>query len=99
VAPMAYSPNGGVFERQIQRAAAVDPRRVWAGLGIYQDSFHGAVGKGAWARSLGVGGIALFSYDWAAGPEGRGAAGGDYLARFSGELWGARLSCLPVPSC
>src|SRR5690606_8952494 len=70
VAPMAYSPDARVFEAQILRAAALDPRRVWAGLGVYQDTFEGAVGKALAARSLGVGGLALFSYDWAAGPEG-----------------------------
>ncbi len=88
VAPMAYTPNGGDFERQISRAASHDPRRVWAGLGIYQDSFSGAVGKGRSALGMGVGGIALFSYDWAVGPEGSAVAGGGYLTRYVRELWG-----------
>jgi len=88
IAPMAYTPNGGVFDAQIARATALDPRRVWAGLGIYQDSFQGAVSKGQAALRMRVGGVALFSYDWAAGPEGTGAAGGPYLDRFVRELWG-----------
>jgi len=88
VAPMAYTPNGGVFEAQIARAVAIDPRRVWAGLGIYQDTFQGAIAKGRAALGMGVGGVALFSYDWAAGPEGTRAAGGSYLTRYVAELWG-----------
>ena len=89
-APMAYTTDDAVFRSQIARAAsAADPGRVWAGLGIYRDSFEGAVDKGRLARELGVGGLALFSYDWAVGPEGTEAADGDpYLFRFSGAAFG-----------
>jgi len=89
VAPMAYTANDAIFQAQIVRAASLDPRRVWAGIGIYQNTFAGGVSKARFARSLGVGGVALFSYDWAAGPEGSRAAGGQsFLRRYASELWG-----------
>jgi uncharacterized lipoprotein YddW (UPF0748 family) len=88
VAPMAYTPNQDAFRRQIGRAVEVAGRdRVWAGVGIYQTTFDGAVGKTRDARGLGAGGTILFSYDWAVGPEGTRAAGGPYLTRFARELW------------
>ncbi|MEX2295490.1 MAG: family 10 glycosylhydrolase [Gemmatimonadota bacterium] len=89
VIPMAYGRDGALFEAQIRNAARADPRRIWAGLGIYQDSFEGAVAKGRAARGLGVGGIALFSYDWSVGAEGIAVAEGAYLARFAREVWGS----------
>lgn len=88
VAPMAYTADGAAFRRQIIRAVELAGReRVWAGVGIYQNSFQGAVEKTRDARALGAGGTILFSYDWAVGPEGTRAAGGPYLSRFARELW------------
>jgi uncharacterized lipoprotein YddW (UPF0748 family) len=91
VAPMAYTTSEERFAEQIARAStAAGGRRVWAGLGIYQDTFEGAVRKARLARSLGVGGVTLFSYDWAVDPDGGAGAVGAYLDRFSSELWGVR---------
>jgi uncharacterized lipoprotein YddW (UPF0748 family) len=92
VAPMAYTPSQATWDQQIRRAAeAAHPLRVWAGVGVYQDSFQGAVSKGRQAVRLGVGGVVLFSYDWAVGPEGLRAAQGTYLDRYAREVWGERV--------
>ncbi|TVR54053.1 MAG: hypothetical protein EA421_09570 [Gemmatimonadales bacterium] len=92
VAPMAYTASDATWNLQIQRAAeAGDPRRVWAGVGVYQNSFAGAVSKGRRAGQLGVGGVVLFSYDWAVGPEGLQAARGSYLDRYAREVWGGAV--------
>jgi uncharacterized lipoprotein YddW (UPF0748 family) len=88
VAPMAYTADSRIFRDQILRAASHDPRRVWAGVGIYQNSFSDAVGKARTARGIGVGGVSLFSYDWAVSAEGRRAAGGEYLPAMVREVWG-----------
>ncbi len=89
VAPMAYTSSDATWDSQIRRAAAAGgPHRVWAGVGVYQNSFEGAVSKGRMATHLGVGGLALFSYDWAVGPEGLQAARGTYLDRYAREVWG-----------
>jgi uncharacterized lipoprotein YddW (UPF0748 family) len=94
VVPMIYTARDDTFAHQLEGAIAVGgPRRVWAGLGIYRDTFPGAVAKGRLARSAEAGGLALFSYDWAVGPEGSAAAGagpGGYLVRWSREGWGVR---------
>lgn len=88
VAPMAYTNNREAFRRQIARAGEVaGAERVWAGVGIYQNTFGDAVEKTRTARVLGAGGTILFSYDWAVGPDGTRAAGGPYLSRFARELW------------
>ena len=92
VAPMAYTASDATWSLQIQRAAeAGDPRRVWAGVGVYQNSFEGAVSKGRRAGELGVGGVVLFSYDWAVGSEGLRAARGSYLDRYAREVWGGAV--------
>jgi uncharacterized lipoprotein YddW (UPF0748 family) len=88
VAPMAYTADNRIFRDQILRAASNDPRRVWAGVGIYQNSFASAAGKAQTARGIGVGGVSLFSYDWAVSAEGRRAAGGEYLPAMAREIWG-----------
>lgn len=88
VAPMAYTADSGIFRSQIQRAAEVDPRRVWAGVGIYQNTFSQAVEKARIAQGIGVGGVSLFSYDWAVSTEGRRAAGGEYLPAVVRAVWG-----------
>jgi len=90
VAPMAYTPNVERFRGQIREAVALaGPGRVWAGLGIYQTTFPGAVTKAEAARGEGVGGLVLFSYDWAVAEGGR-VAGGPYLDRISRELFRGR---------
>ncbi len=91
VAPMAYTDSDPVFRSQIERAVgAAGGARVWAGVGLYRNSFEGAVEKARIARAAGTGGVVLFSYDWAVGPEGIRSARGDYLTRFSLGLWGPR---------
>jgi uncharacterized lipoprotein YddW (UPF0748 family) len=87
-APMAYTNSAETFRRQIDRAAgAAGGERIWAGVGIYRNSFEAAVAKARDARGLGTGGTILFSYDWAVGPEGTRAARGSYLTRFALEAW------------
>lgn len=83
VVPMAYTADDGVFRGQIRDAvgAAGSPDRVWAGIGAYRNSPEGTLSKIEAARELGVGGVVLFSYDWAAGQEG-------YLDRVGREAWG-----------
>jgi uncharacterized lipoprotein YddW (UPF0748 family) len=89
VVPMAYTASDEIFEAQIRRAvAAGGANRVWAGIGIYQNTLPSAIGKGRLAQSLGVGGLALFSYDWAVGPEGARVAPSGYLSQFQNGVWG-----------
>ncbi len=94
IVPMAYTDADAVFERQLRHAAGVaGPERVWAGIGVYRNSFAGAVAKGRISRELALGGTSLFSYDWAVGPEGSRAAGtgpGGFLLRWGHEAWPAR---------
>lgn len=91
VVPMAYTPEDALFERQILWARDhAGPQRVWAGVGVYQTSFDGAVRKSRAAHRLGLGGVALFSYDWAVGAEGTAAAGGAFLTRYGASVWGQR---------
>lgn len=88
VAPMAYTESPERFRSQIEDAVdVVGGARVWAGLGLYRTSFEGAVEQARIARAAGAGGFALFSYDWAVGPEGTRAARGGYLLRFADALW------------
>ncbi len=62
--PMAYSPNTTTFVRQIAAARAIPTEHhLYAGVGIYNESAREAADKIRRARSLGVDGIALFSYD------------------------------------
>lgn len=84
--PMAYTPDVGRFQALVRSArnAAGERGRIWAGIGIYMDSFDGALEKVDVARAVDAGGIVLFSYDWAAG-EGRGSASDPYLRRFGRE--------------
>jgi len=88
VAPMAYTPDDLRFREQIRGAVQVGGgSRVWAGIGIYQTTFQGAVTKAGIAREEGAAGLVLFSYDWAVGEEGR-RAGGAWLDRFSETVFG-----------
>jgi uncharacterized lipoprotein YddW (UPF0748 family) len=67
VVPMAYTPDNGLFARQVREAAVSAGRRdrVWAGIGAYQNGLGGTLDKVGLARREGVGGLMLFSYDWA----------------------------------
>jgi uncharacterized lipoprotein YddW (UPF0748 family) len=67
VAPMAYTQDDSTFQAQIDFAVRVaGRRRVWAGIGAWQNSFEGTVSKIGIAREEGAAGFSLFSYDWAA---------------------------------
>jgi uncharacterized lipoprotein YddW (UPF0748 family) len=96
VVPMAYTDSDAVFVTQVRRASAVaGPRRVWAGVGIYRNTFAGSTSKGRAAFREGAGGVVLFSYDWAVGAEGAASAGrsggaGGYLERWAREVWDDR---------
>ena len=74
VVPMAYTPQNGLFAAQIREAAVSAGRqdRVWAGIGAYQNGLSGTLDKIDLARREGVGGLVLFSYDWAAGEGSQG---------------------------
>ncbi len=87
VAPMAYTPDNGLFEEQIRSATEVaGSGRVWAGIGIYQNTFTGTVDKIRIARSLGARGLVLFSYDWAV-TEGESDGGRSFLDRVGAEVF------------
>ena len=89
--PMAYTADSRRFQSLVRsaRAAAGHRDRVWAGIGIYMDTFAGAVDKVDLARAEDAGGIVLFSYDWAAG-EGRGSGTEPYLRRLGRERFEVR---------
>ena len=67
VVPMAYTPRNQLFSDQIREAtvSAGHRDRVWAGVGAYLNGVDGTLEKIDIARREGVGGIVLFSYDWA----------------------------------
>jgi uncharacterized lipoprotein YddW (UPF0748 family) len=96
IVPMVYTPEDAVFEARVRRAAQVaGPERVWAGVGLYRTSFPGSVTQGQSAFRERLGGVALFSYDWAVGPEGlaalsRSGGGGEFLERWGREVWADR---------
>lgn len=96
VVPMAYTDSDAVFLAQVRRASSVaGPRRVWAGVGIYRNTFAGSTSKGRAAVLEGIGGVVLFSYDWAVGAEGTASAArfggtGSYLERWAREVWDDR---------
>src|SRR5690606_21928863 len=75
--PMAYTADDGRFTRQIgeAREAAGSARRTWAGIGAYLNGFDGTLAKIDIARAHDVGGLVLFSYDWAIGSEANGGRG------------------------
>jgi uncharacterized lipoprotein YddW (UPF0748 family) len=90
VAPMAYTPDNEAFESQIRTALeATEGRRVWAGIGAYQNSYEGTLDKIRIARRLGVGGFSLFSYDWAVS-EGESDGGRSFLDRVGAEAFRRR---------
>lgn len=90
VVPMAYTPDNAAFERQIRTAVdAAGAGRVWAGVGVYQNTYAGTLDKIRIARSLGARGVALFSYDWAVA-EGESDGGRSFLDRVGAELFSGR---------
>lgn len=89
--PMAYTNDPGTFTQHLNGALGLGKSsRIWIGVGLFENSFSEAVSQAHLARSNGFGGVALFSYDWAIGPEGSAAAGtgpGGYLLRWGQEGW------------
>jgi len=64
VCPMAYTTDTEIYKRQVQRARSFSMgRQVWAGVGTYQMPAESAIEKIGVARSIGVDGVILFSYD------------------------------------
>ena len=65
--PMAYTPDDARFRTEIREATVSAGRqdRVWAGIGAYLNGLDGTLDKIDIARREGVGGVILFSYDWA----------------------------------
>jgi hypothetical protein len=61
---MTYSPSTPVAVRQLGAALAIaTQRQVWAGIAVYNEGSREAAEKIRRARTLGVDGIAIFSYD------------------------------------
>lgn len=91
VAPMSYTNRNDAFAAALERARTVGGAdRIWMGVGAYTNTFEEAVRRARWVGEAGLAGVALFSYDWAAGPEGIQAAGGEgYLERFRREAFRA----------
>jgi hypothetical protein len=87
---MAYTPDNTIFEEQIRTAVeAAGPERVWAGIGVYQNTYQGTLDKIRIARSLGARGISLFSYDWAVS-EGESDGARSFLDRLGSEVFRRR---------
>ncbi len=65
--PMAYTPDDDRFRAELREATVSAGRqdRVWAGIGAYLNGLEGTLDKIDIARREGVGGVVLFSYDWA----------------------------------
>ena len=90
VAPMAYTADDQVFESQIQAVIELAGRdRVWAGVGVYQNTYRGTVDKIRIAESLGTRGVVLFSYDWAVS-EGESEGDRSFLERVGAEAFRRR---------
>jgi uncharacterized lipoprotein YddW (UPF0748 family) len=90
VVPMAYTPQNRLFAAQIREAAVSAGRqhRVWAGIGAYQNGLAGTLDKIDLARREGVGGLVLFSYDWAVGDAAATTPG--FLRRVGEARFGGR---------
>ena len=87
VAPMAYTPDNELFEALIQDAVEAAGRdRVWAGIGVYRNTYRGTIDKIRIAGGLGTRGVVLFSYDWAVS-EGEGEGGLTFLERVGAEMF------------
>lgn len=69
IAPMAYTADRAVFERQVEAVRAyAGSRPVWAGVGAYQLSPPQTLAHIAAAGRLGAAGVILFSYEAIAAP-------------------------------
>jgi len=90
VAPMAYTSDNEAFESQIREAIDAAGRgRVWAGVGVYQNTYRGTIDKIDIARGLGTRGVVLFSYDWAVS-EGESEGDRSFLERVGAEAFRRR---------
>jgi uncharacterized lipoprotein YddW (UPF0748 family) len=90
VAPMAYTPDNEIFEAQILDAVEAAGRdRVWAGIGVYRNTYRGTLEKIRLASGHGTRGVVLFSYDWAVS-EGESAGDMTFLERVGEEAFGRR---------
>jgi len=91
VVPMAYTTDDALFRKQVgaARALAGSRERVWAGIGAWANTFDGTLSKIDIARHQDVGGLVLFSYDWAV-TDGAPAGGIPYLERVGRARFGAR---------
>ena len=89
--PMAYTRDRERFQSFVRtaRAAAGSRERVWAGVGSYMNTPEGTLEQIELARSEDVGGVVLFSYDWATG-EGRGDPDNPFLQRIGREGFQSR---------
>lgn len=89
--PMAYTRDRERFQSFVRmaRAAAGSRQQVWAGLGSYMNTAEGTLEQIELARSEDVGGIILFSYDWATG-EGRGDPDDPFLQKVGRESFNFR---------
>lgn len=90
--PMAYTDDEERFGRWIGEAVrrAGDGERIWAGIGFYRTTVPGAIEQVAAARSRGVGGVAVFSYDWAVGSSADGGPDARLLQRLGQGAFGSR---------
>lgn len=90
-APMAYVSADDDFRALIEDAVReVGGERIWAGIGVYRTTFRGTVRKISIARELGVGGVSLFSYDWAVARGESDRPLHPFLRRVGEEAFGAR---------
>ncbi len=90
VAPMAYTADNARFEAQIRTAVeAAGANRVWAGIGVYQNTYRGTMDKIDLARRLGTRGLVLFSYDWAVS-QGESDGARSFLDRVGAEAFRRR---------
>jgi uncharacterized lipoprotein YddW (UPF0748 family) len=85
VCPMAYTDDLATFRRQIERARSLSHgRQVWAGIGAYRLTGDQALSHIEAARSIGIEGVVLFSYDSLVSA----ARGADNLARIGQQAFG-----------
>ena len=89
--PMAYTVDNDRFQNFISagRTAAGPSERLWAGIGAYLDTEAGTLQKIDLARAEGVGGVVLFSYDWAVG-DGSPGGGASLLQRIGRAKFGVK---------
>ena len=93
VAPMAYTESESLFRSWVDDAVRRAGRdRVWAGIGVYKTDLPGTLEQIRIARSTGVAGVALFSYDWAVAEAPTDRRGTPFLDRVGAAAFGAPLS-------